>query len=75
MPKDTYLWSLPVYIEPSPYIKQIQKKLIDEGFNPGPIDGLRGKRTNDALKKYQLSLDIPATGELDSKTREVLITE
>ncbi len=36
-----------------PLIKQIQMILLEQGINPGPIDGIYGGKTAKALEKYQ----------------------
>lgn len=46
----------------------LQRLLTELGYKPGPIDGMRGKRTTDALKKFQIDHKLPATGELDPET-------
>lgn len=45
-----------------------QRKLKDEGFDPGPIDGAWGRRSIAALKAYQLANGLVADGVLGSKT-------
>ena len=54
-------------------IKRVQRILNDAGFDLGSIDGLWGKRTEDALKSYQRSNGLRPTGLLDEKTRELLL--
>jgi Putative peptidoglycan binding domain len=54
-------------------IGQAQEQLKAAGFNPGPIDGVLGPRTRDALRRYQASQGLPATGGLDEATRRVLL--
>jgi peptidoglycan hydrolase-like protein with peptidoglycan-binding domain len=34
-------------------LQQAQKKLIDLGYGPGSADGIYGKKTNQAIKKFQ----------------------
>jgi hypothetical protein len=34
-------------------IKAVQAKLIQKGYDPGPIDGIHGPRTRKALESYQ----------------------
>lgn len=48
--------------------KRIQITLKQLGFDPGPIDGIRGRRTIAALKAFQASRQIPATGLVDGST-------
>jgi peptidoglycan hydrolase-like protein with peptidoglycan-binding domain len=61
-------------------IKQVQEFLVNNKFlvptykstkrnmNVNSIDGIYGIRTKEALKKYQNSIKIPQTGELDALT-------
>ena len=53
-------------------ISQVQTKLRDLGFDPGPIDGVWGGKTKKALEDYQLKNELPITGKLDTATREKL---
>jgi Putative peptidoglycan binding domain len=54
-------------------IGQAQDRLKAAGFNPGPLDGVLGPRTKEALRRYQASQGLPATGEFDEATRQVLM--
>lgn len=45
-----------------------QLHLVYRGFDPGIVDGVFGKKTRAALKLFQASAHIPATGELDADT-------
>ena len=54
-------------------IGQAQDRLKAAGFNPGPLDGVLGPRTKEALRRYQASQGLPATGELDEATRQALM--
>jgi peptidoglycan hydrolase-like protein with peptidoglycan-binding domain len=49
-------------------IAEMQQRLLDLGYQPGPADGILGKRTIDALKKYQRDNNLSVTGKLDNKT-------
>lgn len=37
----------------SPVVKRIQSGLRDQGYEPGPVDGLMGPRTAAAIRRYQ----------------------
>jgi Putative peptidoglycan binding domain len=54
-------------------IGQAQERLRAAGFNPGSIDGVLGPQTKEALRRYQASHGLPATGVLDEATRQVLV--
>ena len=49
-------------------IGELQKRLTELGYQPGPVDGAAGKKTTDALKKFQQASHLPATGTLDPET-------
>jgi hypothetical protein len=53
-------------------IKILQQHLMRLGFNPGPIDGIRGKMTTDAVKKFQASMHVIADGEVGPITRGLI---
>jgi hypothetical protein len=46
----------------------MQQALKDKGFDPGGTDGVMGPRTEAALKAYQKSEKLPATGTMDGDT-------
>lgn len=47
---------------------EMQQRLTDLGYKPGPVDGKAGLRTINALKKFQHDHKLPATGALDAET-------
>jgi len=49
-----------------------QKKLQELGYNPGPLDGIWGNKTKNALKRFQHDKSLSITGKLDSITKEKL---
>lgn len=53
---------------------RIQIALTALGFNPGPIDGLRGPLTTRAIRRYQQSARMPVTGELTDEEIDALET-
>ena len=50
-------------------IYQAQKKLKRLGYNPGPLDGIWGPKTQKAIKKFQQDNSLLVTGNLDEQTR------
>ena len=52
----------------SELISQVQRKLLDLGFDAGPVNGDFGTKTQAALAQFQLSRAIPAGGQLDDPT-------
>lgn len=53
-------------------IRQAQEHLKAAGFDPGPVDGLFGEQTQDALRQYQAARSLPVTGILDEAVRKAL---
>lgn len=53
-------------------ILKLQKKLTELGYNPGPVDGIWGRKTEDVLKKFQQDNGLSVTGKLDEETKEKL---
>ena len=49
-------------------VKTLQMRLETMGFNPGPIDGIFGKKTTGAVKEFQKSKGIKADGIVNQKT-------
>ena len=49
-------------------IKKVQETLRDKGFDPGPIDGVMGSQTREAISQYQKAENLPVTGHLDAQT-------
>jgi peptidoglycan hydrolase-like protein with peptidoglycan-binding domain len=57
---------------PVAWVLQAQERLKAAGFEPGPLDGTLGPQTRDALRRYQKTYQLPATGELDAATLKAL---
>jgi hypothetical protein len=49
-------------------IRQIQQELRRKGFDPGPIDGIHGPRTKEAVHNFQDRYGMKASGDIDNKT-------
>lgn len=58
---------------PNLALRTAQAALVYLGFDPGPVDGFRGKRTHASLLAFQEKMELPETGELDSVTEEKLL--
>ena len=52
--------------------KQIQKRLLDLGYNPGAVDGVRGRQTNAAIRQFQTDNALSADGIVGPVTRSKL---
>jgi peptidoglycan hydrolase-like protein with peptidoglycan-binding domain len=49
-------------------MRQVQQALKDAGFEPGPVDGILGPRTREALRNFQTANNLQATGEANQDT-------
>jgi len=59
--------------EPSADInRRVQEKLRERGFYSGPINGDIGPNTQAALAQFQLSIPLPASGQMDDQTLAAL---
>jgi Putative peptidoglycan binding domain len=67
------LWPVATAVPADWRIGQAQDRLQAAGFDPGPLDGVLGPRTREALRRYQTSQGLPATGALDEATRRALL--
>jgi len=56
-------------------VRQVQEALKNQGQDPGPIDGIMGPRTRQALRAFQSKNGLKQTGTLDTATREKLNIE
>lgn len=45
------------------YVIGIQRELKARGYDPGPVDGVAGKRTRAAIRKYQAASGLPVDGQ------------
>lgn len=54
-------------------LRTAQAALLFLGFEPGPVDGLRGRRTRSGLILFQERFGLPQTGELDQDTELRLV--
>jgi peptidoglycan hydrolase-like protein with peptidoglycan-binding domain len=45
------------------YVAGIQQELKARGYDPGPIDGVAGRRTYDAIRRYQRSVGLAVDGQ------------
>jgi peptidoglycan hydrolase-like protein with peptidoglycan-binding domain len=54
-------------------VRSAQQALKGKGFDPGPIDGVMGPRTEAALKEFQQKENLTVTGSLDAETNARLV--
>ena len=58
----------------SAQVSQIQQMLNDKGYQVGSVDGQMGTKTKSALKKFQQSQGLQASGRIDAQTLAALGT-
>lgn len=51
-----------------PQVKKVQEVLLQKQYNPGPADGVMGRKTRIALEQYQRDHHIFVTGRIDDAT-------
>ena len=49
-------------------VMRAQQTLHEKGYYNGPIDGIIGPQTRNAIREYQKAEDLPINGELDAQT-------
>lgn len=59
-------------LEAQKKIRFVQSRLTKLGYDTGPVDGLMGQKTRDAIKKFENARKIPVTGEVSGKLLEAL---
>ena len=59
-------------VAPLDNLKDIQNFLNCNGFNPGPIDGLAGSRTTNAIVSFQKTVGLTADGVVGPATKQAM---
>jgi len=49
-------------------IRQVQQALQRKGFDPGPVDGILGPKTKEAVRNFQDRYGMNASGDIDNQT-------
>jgi hypothetical protein len=62
-------------ILPDVALRTAQAALTYCGFDPGPVDGIRGRLTRSALTQFQEHVGLPPTGEPDQDTERALLAK
>lgn len=52
-------------------MRKVQQALVNAGFNPGPVDGVSGAKTQNAIESFQKQNNLPA-GKLTKNTLRAL---
>lgn len=59
--------------DPSPLsVRQVQGRLKQAGFDPGPVDGVWGRATLAAWNRFQTQAGLPLTDRMDAATLDKL---
>lgn len=53
-------------------ILAVQEVLLDQGFEPGPVDGILGPKTTQAVAAYQQSKGLDVTYDLNGSTLRLI---
>ena len=57
-------------------VRKAQQALKDKGFDPGPVDGIMGPQTREAVKKFQdKQANMKGSGQLNQQTLSALGVE
>lgn len=51
---------------------QLEQVLADNGYDPGPVDGIVDRQTRSAIEDFQQDHQLAATGIIDPNTGELL---
>ena len=55
--------------------RQIQLALKRRGYDPGPVDGLMGRRTSNAIRAFQAEHGLAITGMVSRTLYELLVPD
>jgi peptidoglycan hydrolase-like protein with peptidoglycan-binding domain len=53
----------PQFRAPDPLVRSVQAELAESGFYTGPLDGLAGRRTRDAILSFESAARLTRSGE------------
>jgi hypothetical protein len=71
---DAAVWEA-LYNEENWGTRVIQEMLVDFGFDPGPVDGINGPKTQAAVREYQEARGLSVDGVAGPATRNKMFTE
>lgn len=54
-------------------VRGAQQRLFNLGFDPGPLDGILGPKTENAIRAFQKAHDLNESGRMDPETAEKLV--
>ena len=53
-------------------VRSVQQALQGKGMHPGPVDGVMGPKTEQAVRDFQKKENLPQTGRIDAQTLQKL---
>ena len=69
-PNDNGVYSDTPVVDPT--VTAVQTQLIQQGYYGGPVDGIYGPATRDAVAKYQIARNLDVSGSLSAQTLQSL---
>ena len=60
------------YDDKGGFIRKVQQALVQDGFDPGPIDGLLNDTTRQAIRDFQAAKGLAQGGSLTQETVQAL---
>ncbi len=69
-----YTWNLQLgSLDPETEVTGVQARLNNLGYNTGPVDGIQGPRTTDAIQQFQAKYGLDVDGVVGPITRSKLV--
>ena len=59
-------------VQPDKAVREVQTLLAEQGYDPGPADGLLGNRTVQAIREYQKAAGLPVDGKISAQLMKSL---
>jgi peptidoglycan hydrolase-like protein with peptidoglycan-binding domain len=53
-------------------VREAQQALREKGYDPGPVDGIAGMKTRQAIRSFQKEAELAVTGTLTDQTMDKL---
>ncbi|MDJ0958450.1 MAG: peptidoglycan-binding domain-containing protein [Arenicellales bacterium] len=58
--------------KPDPLVREVQQQLASLGYDPGPVDGVVGPQTLDAIVRFQQSRGLPVDARVTDELAQLL---
>ncbi len=55
--------------------RDLQRRLAELGYEPGPVDGIHGQKTVEAIRRFQAQNELPVDGVAGPLTRAALLSD